>query len=77
MQQASGNSVDVADAAYTERNAPKVPNFVGKTMQDVVQEATATGLEVDLLGDGLARTQSPAAGALLSPGEHIAVRFAR
>ena len=77
MQQASGNPADVADAAYVDRNAPKAPNFVGKTMQDVVQQATATGIEVDLLGDGLARTQSPAPGALLSPGEHIAVRFAR
>ena len=79
MQQASGGvpSERQSDIAYTETNAPKVPNFVGKTVKDVMQEATATGLEVDLSGDGMARAQSPVAGAVLEPGEHIAVRFAR
>ena len=73
MQEASGNTSEVmADA-----NAPKAPNFVGKTIKDVMQEATASGIEVDLFGDGMARTQTPTAGALLTPGEHIAVRFAR
>jgi cell division protein FtsI (penicillin-binding protein 3) len=67
-------AVILADA---DPNAPKVPNFVGKTVRDVMQEATATGLEVDLFGDGLARTQNPVAGALLLPGAHIHVRFAR
>jgi cell division protein FtsI (penicillin-binding protein 3) len=57
--------------------APTAPNFVGKTVRDVIEEATATGIEVDMLGDGLARAQSPVAGALLTPGEHIRVRFAR
>ena len=69
MQQASGEYVDPA--------APKTPNFVGKSMKDVMQQATATGLEVELFGDGLARGQTPPAGAVLQPGEHIAVRFAR
>jgi cell division protein FtsI (penicillin-binding protein 3) len=57
--------------------APKAPNFVGKTVKDVIQESTATGIEVDMMGDGLARAQNPPAGALLTPGEHIHVRFAR
>lgn len=70
MQQASGDVV-------ADPNAPKVPNFVGKTVKDVMEEATATGLEVDLFGDGMARAQTPAAGAVLMPGERIAVRFAR
>jgi membrane peptidoglycan carboxypeptidase len=70
MQRASGDSV-------ADPNAPKVPNFVGKTVKDVMQEATATGLEVDLFGDGMAMAQTPPAGAVLTPGEHIAVRFAR
>ncbi len=72
LQQAMGSGDSVADP-----NAPKVPNFVGKTIKDVMQEATATGLEVDLFGDGMARAQTPVAGAVLIPGEHIAVRFAR
>jgi hypothetical protein len=74
MQQAAtgGDSEFVVDS-----NAPKVPNFVGKTMKDVMQEATASGIEVDFFGDGMARAQSPLAGTVLTPGEHIAVRFAR
>jgi len=58
-------------------NAPKVPNFVGRTIRDVMQLAAADGIDVDMLGDGLARVQNPPAGALLVPGEHIRVRFTR
>ena len=56
---------------------PKAPNFVGKTVKTVMEEAAAQGLEVDMLGSGLARAQNPPAGAALSPGAHIQVRFAR
>jgi cell division protein FtsI (penicillin-binding protein 3) len=56
---------------------PKAPNFVGKTVKTVMEEAAAQGLEVDMLGSGLARAQNPPAGAALAPGAHIQVRFAR
>jgi cell division protein FtsI (penicillin-binding protein 3) len=75
MEQASGDTA--TQQIVADSDAPKVPNFVGKTVKDVMQEATASGFEVDLLGDGMARAQSPMAGAVLLPGEHIAVRFAR
>lgn len=74
MQEASGQT---SSNVIADPKAPKVPNFVGKTIRDVMQEATATGIEVDLFGDGMARTQTPLAGAILTPGEHIEVRFAR
>ena len=61
--------------AEADPNAPKVPNFVGKTVRDVVQEAASNGLDVNLSGEGLARTQTPPAGALLLPDAHIYVRF--
>lgn len=63
--------------AESDPNAPRVPNFVGKTVRDVMLEASASGFEVDLFGDGLARTQNPQPGARLLPGAHIHVRFAR
>ncbi len=63
--------------AVINGSAPMAPNFVGKTVRDVIEEATATGIEVDMLGDGLARVQYPPAGTLLTPGEHIRVRFQR
>jgi cell division protein FtsI (penicillin-binding protein 3) len=73
----SGDAAGQSNAAVIDPNAPKVPNFVGKTVKDVMQEAAESGILVDMFGDGLARGQTPAPGALLIPGEHITVRFAR
>ena len=58
-------------------SAPKVPDFTGKTVQGVMQEAAADGINIEMRGDGLAKAQYPPAGALLSPGERIRVMFAR
>jgi cell division protein FtsI (penicillin-binding protein 3) len=79
LREAGGEETVSGDVvvADVDPNAPKVPNFVGKTVRDVVQEAAATGMDVDLYGEGLARAQNPAAGAMLHPGAHVAVRFAR
>lgn len=66
-----------AEAENLDENGPKAPDFLGETVKDVMQQAAAEGIQVDMLGDGLARAQEPVAGALLMPGEHIRVRFAR
>lgn len=79
MRAASGD-VDASGASAAvevDPNAPKVPNFVGKTVKDVMQEAASNGIDIELRGDGLARAQNPPAGALLMPGQPIQVRFAR
>ena len=72
---------ELKDAAgqdtWVDPNAPKAPNFVGKTVKDVIAEATAQGIEIDMLGEGLVKTQIPPPGASLIPGEHVRVRFAR
>lgn len=54
-----------------------VPSFIGKPLREVVEEAQQAGFEVDVLGSGMARQQNPPPGARLSPGGHVAVRFAR
>jgi cell division protein FtsI (penicillin-binding protein 3) len=78
IKEAQGPEAGLSGAtADSDPDAPKVPNFVGKTVKDVMQEATADGLEVVMLGSGLARTQTPQPGASLMPGERIRVRFAR
>jgi cell division protein FtsI (penicillin-binding protein 3) len=61
--------------ADEDPNAPKAPNFVGKTVKDVVQQAASDGVDVRLVGSGVSRTQSPAPGAVLIPGEPVQVRF--
>ncbi len=56
---------------------PKVPNFHGKSMRAVVEEASEKGLSVLLDGSGIARMQQPPPGSVLRPGERIRVQFAR
>jgi cell division protein FtsI (penicillin-binding protein 3) len=54
-----------------------VPDFQGKTMRAVLEEASAKGIEVLLDGSGVARVQQPPPGSALHPGEQIRVQFAR
>ena len=54
-----------------------VPSFIGKPLREVVEEAQQAGIEVDVLGSGLATQQTPPPGSRLAAGGHIAVRFAR
>jgi cell division protein FtsI (penicillin-binding protein 3) len=65
------------DAPASEDNGPKVPNFRGKTMRAVVEEASAIGLPVLLDGSGIARAQIPPPGSVLPAGERVRVEFAR
>ncbi len=69
---AGGGDLIVADAA-----GPKVPDFVGKTVKGVMQEAAEDGIDLEMRGDGLAKAQYPAPGTPLSPGERIRVKFMR
>jgi hypothetical protein len=56
---------------------PRVPNFRGKSMRDVLEKATEEGIEVEIVGHGIARAQAPEPGMLLSPGERVRVQFDR
>jgi cell division protein FtsI (penicillin-binding protein 3) len=61
----------------TAESGPKVPNFRGKTMRAVVEEAASMGLPVLLDGNGTARGQAPPPGSVLHEGERVRVQFAR
>jgi len=52
-----------------------VPSFAGKSLREVVIEASNAGLGVQIVGSGLARDQVPAAGTLVPAGTDIVVRF--
>jgi cell division protein FtsI (penicillin-binding protein 3) len=52
-----------------------VPSFVGEPLRKVVESAGVAGLGVQLLGDGIARDQAPAAGTLVPIGTEVVVRF--
>jgi len=64
-------------AAGMEVWGPKVPNFHGMTMRAVIEEASARGLPVELIGQGVARAQAPVAGSVLSKGDRIRIQFVR
>jgi cell division protein FtsI (penicillin-binding protein 3) len=56
---------------------PKVPNFRGMTLRAVLEESAATGVEIEVLGNGLVRNQEPPAGSILAPGARVRVQFTR
>ncbi len=55
----------------------EVPSFVGKTVRGAVESAQDAGLELEAVGSGLARQQSPAAGAHVAAGSRVTVQFGR
>jgi cell division protein FtsI (penicillin-binding protein 3) len=57
--------------------APVAPDFLGLPLRAVAQKAAAEGLDVELLGTGVARQQAPAPGERLLPRQRVMVRFGR
>jgi len=54
-----------------------VPSFAGKSLRQVVVEASSLGLGVQIVGSGTARDQAPAAGTMVPAGTEIVVRFSQ
>lgn len=64
-------------AAETVASGPRVPDFTGKSMRAILEEAASLGLPVEFAGSGLARGQMPPPGAILGEGERVRVRLGR
>jgi cell division protein FtsI (penicillin-binding protein 3) len=60
-----------------EQGGIEVPSFVGKTVRGAVEAAQDTGLELEAVGSGVARQQSPSAGTHVAAGTHVTVQFGR
>jgi cell division protein FtsI (penicillin-binding protein 3) len=60
-----------------EQGGIEVPSFVGKTVRGAVEAAQDTGLELEAVGSGVARQQSPPAGTHVAGGTHVTVQFGR
>ncbi|MGA2744952.1 MAG: penicillin-binding protein [Candidatus Sulfotelmatobacter sp.] len=60
-----------------EQGGIEVPSFVGKTVRSAVEAAQDAGLELDAVGSGLARQQSPVAGTHVVAGARVTVQFGR
>jgi cell division protein FtsI (penicillin-binding protein 3) len=60
-----------------EQGGVVVPSFMGKSVRSAIELAQDTGLDLDVLGSGIAREQLPAPGAHVSAGSKITVKFGR
>lgn len=70
----AGDEVEISTAAMT---GPRVPDFRGKTVRQVMTKASETGIPVLVEGTGIARAQLPAPGSILMDGSRIRVQFRR
>jgi cell division protein FtsI (penicillin-binding protein 3) len=60
-----------------EQSGIEVPSFVGKTVRSAVEAAQDAGLDIEAVGSGVARQQSPAPGTHVPAGSHVTVQFGR
>jgi cell division protein FtsI (penicillin-binding protein 3) len=60
-----------------EQGGIEVPSFIGKSVRRAIEAAQDSGLELNPVGSGIARQQSPAPGAHVTAGSTVVVRFGR
>jgi cell division protein FtsI (penicillin-binding protein 3) len=60
-----------------EQGGIVVPSFVGKSVRAAIEMAQEFGLDLDAIGSGVARAQSPAPGAHVAAGARVTVKFER
>jgi cell division protein FtsI (penicillin-binding protein 3) len=60
-----------------EQGGIEVPSFIGKTVRGAVEAAQDAGLELEAVGSGVARQQTPVAGTHGAAGAHVTVQFGR
>ena len=60
-----------------EGNQATAPALLGKTVRGAIETAQQAGIEIDVIGSGVAKVQVPSAGERLAPGARVVVTFAR
>jgi cell division protein FtsI/penicillin-binding protein 2 len=60
-----------------EEGGIAVPSFLGKSVRAAVEAAQDAGLDLDAIGSGVAREQSPLPGSHVAAGSRVTVRFGR
>jgi cell division protein FtsI (penicillin-binding protein 3) len=66
-----------AGSSEQDLAGPRVPNFRGKTVRNVIEQAAALGIPVEFTGSGIARAQVPEPGVILPSGRRVLVQFSR
>jgi cell division protein FtsI (penicillin-binding protein 3) len=60
-----------------EQGGIVVPSFLGKSVRTAIEMAQESGLDLDAVGSGLARQQSPPPGSHVASGSQVTVKFGR
>jgi cell division protein FtsI (penicillin-binding protein 3) len=60
-----------------EQGGIEVPSFVGRTVRAAVEAAQDVGLQLEPVGSGIARQQTPAPGTHVNAGSRVTVQFGR
>ena len=60
-----------------EQGGIVVPSFLGKSVRTAIEMAQESGLDLDAVGNGLARQQSPPPGSHVASGSQVTVKFGR
>jgi hypothetical protein len=60
-----------------EQGGIVVPSFLGKSVRSAIEMAQESGLDLDAVGSGLARQQSPPPGSHVASGAQVTVKFGR
>ena len=60
-----------------EQGGIVVPSFLGKSVRAAIEMAEESGLDLDAVGSGLARQQSPPPGSHVAAGSQVTVKFGR
>jgi len=71
------DSVQTRTVQLPDDKKLRVPSLVGLPVREVIEQAGAAGLTVQISGDGIARQQAPAPGTMVTQGTKIVVRCAR
>ena len=69
--------LDSATITEPHDHGPLVPDFRGKSMRDTMETASEDGIEVMVVGSGMARAQTPLPGTPLHQGDKIQIVFTR
>ncbi len=60
-----------------EAAPPRAPNFIGRSVREVIEQSAALGVPMEFTGSGVARAQIPEPGTVLPPGAWVRVQFGR
>jgi len=60
-----------------EEGGIEVPSFLGKNLRVAMEAAQDVGLDLDAIGSGVAREQSPLPGSHVAAGSRVVVKFGR